>query len=89
MNRTISASVVLAVAGLTAASCASQATTKEAKADQGEYEYVTPLGSNIPVRVKKGQTAATTSPTANVSADDAANMLHGSGGQMGQLTGKP
>jgi hypothetical protein len=46
-----------------------------------EYEYVTPLGSNIPVRVPKGQTAVNQiSPTEVTSGERAANMIHSAGG---------
>jgi hypothetical protein len=68
--------------------CAGPGAPKHA-ADDGEYEYVTPVGSNIPVRVRKGQTAtSTTSPTATMSGEQAANMLHGAGGQTSGTAGR-
>ena len=43
------------------------ATNKEAKSDKDEYVWVTPVGSNIPVRVRKGEHAAVgTSATATM-----------------------
>ncbi len=53
--------------------------TKDAKADQGEYEWVTPLGSNVPVRVLKGQSAQTVSPTATMNADQATQNIRSAG----------
>lgn len=56
-------------------------TPKEAKADDGEYEMVTPTGSNIPVKVRKGQKAATiSSPTDQMSADQLGTMRSSAGG---------
>ena len=65
------------VAGLTG--CAG--TPKQATADAGEYEWVTPTGSNIAVRVPKGQKATVgTSPTGSINGDAAAAMINSSGG---------
>ncbi len=73
--------LLLAAAALTG--CAGKTDQTNGKvADSSEYEYVTPLGSNIPVRVKKGQTAqSATSPSATMSGDAAQGMMHGAGGQ--------
>jgi hypothetical protein len=59
-------------------------TPKPATAAAGEYEYVTPLGSNIPVRVPKGQNTApnTTSPTGTMSADQLGTMINSAGGKV-------
>lgn len=66
---------------LTLAGCAG--TPKQASATTGEYEYVTPLGSNIPVRVPKGQSAASpTAPSTTVSGEQAERLIHGAGGQV-------
>ena len=49
-------------------------------ADNTEYEYVTPLGSNIPVRVPKGSKATNVnSPTETMTGDQAANMIQRAG----------
>ena len=74
---------VIALAG-----CANQ--TKEPKTivSGDDYEYVTPLGSNIPVRVKKGEKASSTSPTASISGEEATNALHGGGSQVGAMPGQ-
>lgn len=88
MKRTLCTAAPVIAAALILAGCAGQSSAKQAKADQNEYEYVTPLGSNIPVRVRKGQAAPNNSPTATISGDDMQNMQHGAGGQMGQFTGK-
>lgn len=71
------ASCILLVSAFALAGCASAPAASDA-----EYEYVTPLGSNIPVRVKKGEKAATASPTGTVSAEQATNAIRGGGGQM-------
>ncbi len=63
--------------------------TKEGVTKSDDYEYVTPLGSNIPVLVKKGQKAQTASPTATMSGDQAANAIHGGGSQMTPIKGSP
>ncbi|MBI5692720.1 MAG: hypothetical protein HZC55_21795 [Verrucomicrobia bacterium] len=55
-------------------------TPTKTAADGTEYEYVTPLGSNIPVKVPKGQKSAAnaTSPTATMSADELGAMVNSS-----------
>jgi len=54
---------------------------KDAKADDSEYEWVTPTGSNIAVKVRKGQKAAsTTSPTETMTAEQLGTAVHTSGG---------
>jgi hypothetical protein len=68
--------------------CAGQPTDKTGVAAGDEYESVTPLGSNIPVLVKKGTKPATASPTDTVSADQAANAIHGGGGQFSTPAGQ-
>ena len=61
--------------------CATQPKAKEAKADDGEYEWVTPTGSNIAVKVKKGQRATTVaSPSDTMSQDQLGTMQRGTGG---------
>ncbi len=56
---------------------------KPATADAGEYEWVTPTGSNIAVRVPKGQTATVgTSPTGTLSGEAAAGLINSSGGKV-------
>ena len=58
-------------------------TPKPATADAGEYEWVTPTGSNIAVRVPKGQRATVdTSPTAALSGEQGAAMINGAGGKV-------
>ncbi len=59
-------------------------TPKPTTATAGEYEYVTPIGSNIPVRVPKGQTNApnATSPTGTMSADQLGTMINSAGGKV-------
>ena len=82
--------LVAALALLTAlAGCATtDATPKKTAADNTGYEYVTPLGSNIPVRVRKGTTATnSTSPTATMNAQEAANMINGAPGAVREAGG--
>jgi hypothetical protein len=73
---------VLAVLTATAlVGCATTEKSKQAKADDGEYEWVTPVGSNIAVKVRKGQRAsALASPTENLSQDQLGTMQRGTGG---------
>ncbi|MBS0664008.1 MAG: hypothetical protein JSR48_12150 [Verrucomicrobia bacterium] len=60
--------------------CATNPTPKDAKAD-GEYEWVTPVGSNIAVKVRKGQKASTiSSPTDTMTAEQLSSQVHSSGG---------
>ena len=61
------------------AGCATETTAKkEAKADDGEYEWVTPTGSNIAVKVRKGQKAATVaSPGGEMTAEQLGAMRAG------------
>ena len=54
----IAAVLVVALAG-----CAGQPNDSKKIVSGDDYEYVTPLGSNIPVRVKKGEKPVTASPT--------------------------
>ena len=72
---------VLALSTLVAVGLAGCAATptKNAKADDGEYEWVTPLGSNVPVKVKKGQTTPGISPTGTMTADQATQAIRGGG----------
>ena len=83
---TVSAVVLAAV--LTLAGCAGQTTKSDSVASKDEYEYVTPLGSNIPVKVKKGEKVVTMSPTDKVNSTQAANAVHGGGGQMPATPGQ-
>ena len=54
----------------------------------GDYEWVTPLGSSIPVRVPKGQGATSaTSPTATMSGEQAASAVSSGGGGSVTKTG--
>lgn len=70
-----SAATVFALSG-----CETTSTGPKKSADSGEYEYVTPLGSNIPVRVKKGTTAANKeAPSETMTAEQAANMIQRAG----------
>lgn len=75
---------MLAIAALVAgvfAGCATNPKPKDAKADDGEYEWVTPVGSNIAVKVRKGQKAATIgSPTETMTAEQLSTAVHTSGG---------
>lgn len=85
MNRSSSLLVVLAAVGL--AGCAN--TPKSNTADSGEYEWVTPTGSNIAVRVPKGQRPTVgTSPTGTMSAEQAAAMVNASAGKVPTDTGR-
>jgi len=70
------------------AGCGNAPAGKPAIVGGHDYEYVTPLGSNIPVLVKKGQRPATASPTDTVSADQAASAIHGAGGQIAPIAGQ-
>jgi len=72
---------ILAVSTLAALGLAGGAATpsKNAKADDGEYEWVTPLGSNVPVKVKKGQTVQGLSPTGTLTAEQTAQAVRGGG----------
>jgi hypothetical protein len=70
------AALALAVAGCETANTGA----KKTAADNTEYEYVTPLGSNIPVRVPKGSKATNVnSPTENMTGEQAANMIQRAG----------
>jgi hypothetical protein len=72
--------VVAAVAG-NLAGCAN--TPKQATADSTEYEWVTPTGSNIAVRVPKGQRATVgTAPTSTLTGEQAATILNTAGGKV-------
>ncbi len=66
---------------LAAAGCAG---TPKSAADTAEYDYVTPLGSNIAVRVPKGQKTApnSTSPTGTMSAEQLGTMINAAGGKV-------
>jgi hypothetical protein len=67
-----------------AAGCATTTAPKASGAvADSEYEMVTPIGSNIPVRVRKGSTAETSSPSATISGDAARQMIS-PGGANGQ-----
>ncbi len=59
--------------------CTHAPKTEVAKPDSGEveYEYVTTLGSNIPVKVPKGSRPAgtTTSPTSTLSTEESQRAL--------------
>jgi hypothetical protein len=77
------------LAAVCVAGCATTASQPAGKiADSSEYEYVTPLGSNIPVRVLKGQAPKTASPTATMSGEAVQNMMHGAPGQAMPDPGK-
>lgn len=79
----------LIASALVLAGCNGAPTTKDAVVKSDDYEYVTPLGSNIPVLVRKGQRPDTASPTASMSGDQATNAIHGGGGQMPASKGTP
>lgn len=51
--------------------CATSTPKKEAKADEGEYEWFTPTGSNIAVKVPKGYTARTVASPADTISGEA------------------
>ncbi len=77
----ITALLLLAVTALGLGGCAG--TPKQATAESGEYEWVTPTGSNIAVRVPKGQKATVgTSPTGTMSGEQAAGMINSAGGKV-------
>ena len=78
MNQRSLSVLTLAAAAFSLAGCANPS-QKNAKADDANYEWVTPLGSNVPVRVLKGQTAQTSSPTGTMTADQTAQAIHGAG----------
>lgn len=60
--------------------CATSAPPDQKQAVAAEdYEWVTPLGSNIPVRVKKGEKAAGTSPTGTMTGDQMSQAIRGAG----------
>ena len=80
--------VALIVSALAIAGCNGAPNGKDGVAKSDDYEYVTPLGSNIPVLVRKGQQASTASPTASMSGDQAASAMHGGGGQMKSIPGQ-
>ena len=70
---------------LTVAGCAGPGNSAK---DDGEYEWVRPTGSNIAVKVKKGQSAGVaTSPTATVSGDQAGQIFNSAGGKVPTDTG--
>ena len=72
--------VGIAALALILAGCESANTGAKKAADNTEYEYVTPLGSNIPVRVPKGSKATNVnSPTETMTGDQAANMIQRAG----------
>jgi predicted small secreted protein len=89
MNTPRLVSSLVLLSALTLAGCATTGTAAGGKiADSSEYEYVTPVGSNIPVRVLKGQAPQTASPTARVSGDAVQNMMHSAPGQAMPDPGK-
>lgn len=53
------------------------------KAADSEYTYVTPLGSRIPVKVRRGESATTASPTNKVSGAEAENLMRSGRGRVG------
>jgi hypothetical protein len=74
--------LVLAIAG-----CAGPG-GETSTARPAEYEWVTPLGSNIPVRVLKGQSAASaTSPSSTLNGEQATNAISSAGGGSVNKTG--
>ncbi|MEY2878973.1 MAG: hypothetical protein RLZZ15_1353 [Verrucomicrobiota bacterium] len=79
--------LVLAVAAL-GGGCATQPPKAAGVIANGEYEYVTPLGSNIPVLVRKGEKPTGASPSETVSGDQATNSIRSGGGQMTPLPGQ-
>lgn len=85
VNRILSLFLLLAAA-IASGGCAGPNGTAK---DDGEYEWVRPTGSNIAVKVRKGESAAvTTSPTGQVSGDQAAGILNSAGGKVPTDTGK-
>lgn len=79
MTKYLRLSLLLSLLAVGLVGCAT--TPKEAKADDGEYEWVTPTGSNIAVKVKKGQKASTvSSPTDQMTADQLGSMRSAAGG---------
>ena len=82
LNLTFRPRTFCALALLLFAGCANPAMDKTGVVvNKGDYEMVTPLGSNIPVMIKKGTTPATASPTDTISADEFAQNVHRAGGQ--------
>ena len=82
MNLTFRPRPFCTLALLLLAGCANPAVDKGGVlVNKSDYEMVTPLGSNIPVMVKKGQAPATASPTDTISSDEFAQNVHRAGGQ--------
>ena len=82
MKRPAIARTLIALTVPVFAGCANPAADKKGVlANKDDYEMVTPLGSNIPVRVKKGEKPATVSPTDTMSGEDMAQAIHRAGGQ--------
>ncbi len=76
-----------AVGAFLAAGCAGPDSAAKTAAG-GDYEWVTPLGSNIPVRVPKGQGATNANaPTATLGGEQAANAISAGGGGSVSKTG--
>jgi hypothetical protein len=77
-RRRLRVTSLVLLAGLLAG-CVHEPQKDSAKPDSGEveYEYVTTLGSNIPVKVPKGSRPAgtTTSPTSTLSTEESPRAL--------------
>lgn len=80
--RRLSLTTVAALIAIVGFGCATTPKpAKDARADSGEYEWVTPVGSNIAVKVRKGEKPKTiSSPTETMTADQLGTMVHTSGG---------
>jgi len=64
-------------------------TPKQATND-AEYEWVRPTGSNIAVKVKKGEAAAvTTSPVGSITGEQASSIYNSAGGKVPTDKGGP
>jgi hypothetical protein len=81
MIKKLSLPALAALFAIGVVGCSTPAPKKEAKTDDAEYEWVTPTGSNIAVKVRKGQRASTiASPSERMTADQLSTAVHGSGG---------
>jgi hypothetical protein len=81
-------SVLITLCLLLVASAGCAGPTADSKTAGTDYEWVTPLGSNVPVRVPKGQSAAsTTSPSATLTGEQATNAISSAGGGSVSKTG--
>ena len=81
ITKTVRFILLAALCSVALAGCATAPKDKkEAKSDDDQYEWVKPVGSNIAVKVRKGQKAPSiASPTDTMNGDDLSRAVHAAG----------